>query len=255
MILTIEIMKTLPEAILEYALGSPEGHVLSPKEFLHMGNRTAVDQALSRLSKEGRLIRVDRGVYVAPVQGADHCRPPVAEKVFESLAALSGEQIAPDGATSAIAFGLTKRGQIANGYVTSGRSRTLMLGETKVSLEHAPAWMLALGRGPTGAAVRAIAWMGPDTVDKALTAVRRSLSGSDWLTLVACRASLPSWMARAIGESLAKSPEGHSGSNQFRSVSNSGSGTPPVEAKAPAQVVLNQEASKHAASSARKAKN
>ena len=73
MILTSGIMKTIPEAILAHAHGSPEGRVLSPKEFLHMGNRTAVDQALSRLSRDGHLIRVDRGAYVAP---GVVCMPP-----------------------------------------------------------------------------------------------------------------------------------------------------------------------------------
>jgi hypothetical protein len=44
-------MVTLPEFILLHAKSLPEGGVLSPKEFLHMGSRDAVDQALSRLTK------------------------------------------------------------------------------------------------------------------------------------------------------------------------------------------------------------
>ena len=199
MILTSSIMKTIPEAIREYAQASPEGHVLSPKEFLHLGSRTAVDQALSRLSRDGYLIRVDRGAYVALVQSRSGCRPPSAEKVVESLATLSGELIAPDGATSADTFGLGQ-GLDARGYVTSGRSRRLLLGSVEVILQHAPAWMLALGKGPAGTAVRAMAWVGPDTADKALAKIRLALPDPEWLTLVACRAALPSWMARAIGE-------------------------------------------------------
>ena len=80
MILTSEIMKTLPEAILAYAHRCPEGSVLSPKKFLHMGNRMAVDQALSRLAREGRLIRVERGAYMALVRGQTSGRPPLVEK-------------------------------------------------------------------------------------------------------------------------------------------------------------------------------
>ena len=166
-----------------------------------MGNRTAVDQALSRLSREGHLIRVDRGAYVAPVQGRAGSRLPSTDKVVESLAAHLGELVAPDGVASAMAFGLDEQRPMARGYVTSGRSRTLLLGGVEVALRHAPAWMLTLGNGPAGAAVRAMAWLGPDVVDKALAKIRLSLSSSEWLTLVACRAALPSWMARAIGES------------------------------------------------------
>lgn len=204
MILTAMSANTIPAAILAFALDAPEGRVLSPKEFLHIGNRTAVDQALSRLSKEGLLIRVDRGAYVAPLRSQSGSRPPSADKVVESLAALSGELIARDGAWSAVDMGLVAREDVVPGYVTSGRSRTLLLGGGEIVLKHAPAWMLTLGSEPPGAAVRAIAWLGPDAVEPTLARVRCALSSSDWLTLVACRAALPSWMAHAIGESNAR---------------------------------------------------
>ena len=203
-----------------------------------MGNRTAVDQALSRLSRDGYLIRVDRGAYVAPVQGRAGCRPPSAEKVVESLAALSGELIAPDGATSAIALGLEEQGRVARGYVTSGRSRTLLLGSVEVTLQHAPAWMLTLGNGPAGAAVRAMAWIGPDAADNALAKIRLSLTNPEWLTLVACRAAFPSWMARAIGEFVARDLGQQA--RQPLAVATSGSNAPNVDAETPAEISFNQ---------------
>ena len=60
-------MASLPESILLHAQSLPEGGVLSPKEFLHLGTRAAVDQALSRLTKEGRLLRVAREIGRAHV--------------------------------------------------------------------------------------------------------------------------------------------------------------------------------------------
>lgn len=204
-----------------------------------MGNRTAVDQALSRLSRDGYLIRVDRGAYVAPVQGRTGCRPPSAEKVVESLAALSGELIAPDGATSALAFGLEEQGRVARGYVTSGRSRTLLLGSVEVNLLRAPAWMLTLGNGPAGAAVRAMAWVGPAAADKALARIRRALSDPEWLTLVACRAAFPSWMARAIGESVLREPGWPPARRQLAAAA-SGSDALRVDAETPAAGSFNQ---------------
>lgn len=44
---------SLPEVILRHAQALPEGGVISPKEFLHLGSRYAVDQAMSRLVKAG----------------------------------------------------------------------------------------------------------------------------------------------------------------------------------------------------------
>ena len=48
-------MSTIPRSILSHAESLPEGGLMSPKEFLHLGSRAAVDQAFSRLTKEGKL--------------------------------------------------------------------------------------------------------------------------------------------------------------------------------------------------------
>lgn len=210
MILTDIIMKTLPETILAYAHASSEGQILSPKELLHMGNRTAIDQALSRLARSKLLIRVGRGAYVLPTRGLNCCEQAFIDKVITSYTAHSGELIAPDGAACAATLGLGTQGQISYGYVTSGRSRTLQLGKVELALQHAPAWMLTHGSSPTGTAVRAMAWMGPDMADEALAVIRKSLSVSDWQAFVTCRALLPSWMARAIGASTEGNISGRS---------------------------------------------
>jgi hypothetical protein len=193
-------MKTLPMTILSHARSLPEGGVLSPKEFLHLGSRAAIDQAFSRLTIEGKLLRVGRGVYVGPVSSRFGTRAPAPEKVVESLAAQSGEIVAPHGATAANALGLTQQVPIREVYVTSGRTRKLKLGRSEVLVKHVPRWMLALGTRPAGAAVRALAWMGPEHVGKSLATLRRTLPSSEWSALTSSRAALPSWMARAIGQ-------------------------------------------------------
>jgi len=193
-------MTRLPESILLHAQSLPEGGVLSPKEFLHLGSRAAVDQALSRLTKEGKLLRVARGTYVTPVSSRFGTRAPAPEKVVHALAAQSGEVVTPHGASAANTLGLTRQVPIREVYLTSGRTRKLKLGRSEVMVKHAPRWMLALGPGPAGAAVRALAWMGPAHVGESLAALRRTLPPSEWQTLASARAALPSWMARAIGE-------------------------------------------------------
>ncbi len=193
-------MNTMPETILLHAQSLPEGSVLSPKEFLHLGSRAAIDQALSRLAREGKLLRVSRGVYVAPISSRFGARPPAPEKVVESLAAQNGEVVAAHGATAANALGLTRQVPIREVYLTSGRTRKLKLGRSEVLIKHVPRWMLSLGNGPTGAAVRALAWMGPAHVEKSLATLHSTLSPSEWRELAAARAALPSWIARAIGE-------------------------------------------------------
>ncbi len=197
-------MNTLPEIILQQARSLPEGGVLSPKEFLHLGSRSAVDQAFSRLAQTGKLLRVARGAYSAPVSSRFGSRAPAPEKVVQALAEQSGEIVVPHGASAANALGLTQQVPIREVYLTSGRTRKLKLGRSEVLVKHAPRWMLALGARPAGAAVRALAWIGPAHAGPSLASLRRTLPRAEWQALAAARATLPGWMAQAIGEEAAR---------------------------------------------------
>lgn len=195
-------MSTLPETILHQAHALPEGGVLSPKLFLHLGSRAAVDQAFSRLTKAGKLLRISRGAYAAPVSGRFGVRPPAPEAVVQALAAHHSEIVVPHGANAANALGLTQQVPVRMVYLTSGKDRKLKLGRAEVTIKHAPRWMLALGERPAGAAVRALAWLGPSHAQASLVALHRILPPTEWQALTTARAMLPSWMAQAIGQAV-----------------------------------------------------
>jgi len=188
-------MNTLPETILQQARSLPEGGILSPREFLHLGSRSA---------RAGRLLRVARGIYAVPISSRFGSRTPSPEKVIRALAEQSGEIVVPHGASAANILGLTQQVPIREVYLTSGRTRKLKLGRSEVLVKHAPHWMLALGTRPAGSAVRALAWIGPTHAGKSLALLRRILPLSEWQMLTSTRATLPGWMAQAIGEEAAR---------------------------------------------------
>lgn len=195
---------SLPEAILRYADALPEGGVLSPKEFLHLGSRSAVDQAFSRLARSGKLLRARRGLYTVMLSSKFGEYPPPAGMVAQSIAAKKGEIVVPHGASAANVLGLTEQNPIREVYLTSGPTRTLKLGRMEVPILHAPRWMLALGARPAGTAVRALKWLGPLHVERSVATLRKTLPVSEWQVLVSARATLPGWMAQAIGKEAAR---------------------------------------------------
>lgn len=195
---------SLPEQIAQQAKTLPEGGVLSPKEFLHLGSRAAVDQAFSRLVKSGRLLRVARGSYTPPVTSRFGSRAPAPQKVVESLAAARGDSVVPHGAAAANALGLTQQVPIREAYLTTGRTRRIKLGRSEVIVKQAPQWMFVLGSQPAGAAIRALAWLGREHAQESVRKLHRSLSQFEWQALTSHRASLPAWMAEAIGREAAR---------------------------------------------------
>lgn len=195
-------MKTLPETILDHSRQLPEGGMLTPKDFLHLGSRAAVDQAFSRLAKAGLLMRAARGLYVAPVATRFGERAPAVEKAISSLAQKTHETITESGARSANALGLTTQVPVRDMFLTSGRGRTLTLKAAEVEIRRAPKWMLLLSGTISGAAIRALAWLGEPHVSGAMVKLRELLSPSDWQALGSVRYLLPSWMARAISREV-----------------------------------------------------
>ena len=188
-------MPSSPQQIMTYATTLPEGALLHPKALLHLGSRPAIDQALSRLAKKGRLMRVCHGIYVCPVETRFGPRPPAVEKIVSSLSALWGETIVPCGDAAANALGLTTQMPVQSVYLTSGPNRKLTLGELTVGLRHAPRWQLAAPYRPAGEAVRALSWLGPDEVAASLEVIGRKLSPEDLEELAALRAIMPTWIA------------------------------------------------------------
>ena len=190
--------KHLTERILEHAHRQPEGTPLSAKGLLHLGNRAAIDQALSRLVRRGQLMRAGRGLYVLPVESRFGKRAPELEKTVAGVATQQGERVVASGAMAANALGLTTQVPVRSVFLTSGRGRTLRLGKQELELRHAPGWQLALGDRKAGQAVRALAWLGPEAAAEAVPKLRRALSPDERQELVSIAAQTPDWLAGTL---------------------------------------------------------
>ena len=150
-------MKSLPERIMEHAEATP----ICPAALLHLGQRAAVGQALSRLARSGRLMRIRQGVYMRPIESRfGRCAPGI-EKSLLALSELWGETIVSNGGGAANWLGLTTQNPVRSVYLTSGRSRRLRFGKHPVELRHAPRWQLAAPHRMAGVVIRALAWLGP----------------------------------------------------------------------------------------------
>ncbi|MDI3567372.1 DUF6088 family protein [Bradyrhizobium sp. Arg816] len=193
-------MTPLSSQILEFTKELPEGAPIAAKALLHLGKRAAVDQALSRLTERGKLLRARRGVYLRPVESRFGVRAPSVEKVVEETKVRSGETIVSSGAAAANRLGLTTQVPVRQVYLTSGPSRELHLGKQIVELKHAPGWQLALANRRAGEVVRALAWIGPKTARQALRSVSQKLTPVEVSELKSAAFSLPTWLAKPVSE-------------------------------------------------------
>ncbi len=188
----------LAPRILETVTGLPEGTPISAKGLLHLGTREAVDQALSRLCRRGKLLRAGRGLYLRPIQTRFGTRPPAVSTVLSYLAETTGEIIVPHGATAANALGLTTQVPTREVYLTSGPTRRLKFGAQIVELRQAPRWQLSFAGQPVGEVIRALNWIGPQNGAAAITQLGNTLPPTTVSELLSARGRLPNWLAAEV---------------------------------------------------------
>jgi hypothetical protein len=199
------VSDSLPIHILKQAGTLPEGAIICPKDFLHLGTRPAIDQALTRLWKGGRLLRIGRGLYSAMVQGHFGPRYPYVPELLSSLAAKTGETIVRGEGWAANLIGLSLHVPMREIHLTSGRSRLLQFSKRIVELRHAPSWKLLLGNSLEGSLIRGLDCIGPDYYKELFPSPQawrawRHWPEVAWNDLVRVCSELPAWIAGAIRE-------------------------------------------------------
>lgn len=158
-------MIRIADKIMERVAAHERGKwVCTPKDFLDLGSREAVDQALSRLVKTGQLRRVGHGLYDMPRISHVLGRPAPADldATIAALARRDDVRIMPDGLVAANQLGLTNAVPAKASYVTDGHSRTLKVDGRAIRFRHAgPSVMKWTGR-PSAPVAQALRWLGRD---------------------------------------------------------------------------------------------
>lgn len=172
-----------------------KGAVFTPKDFLDLGGRAAIDQALSRLVDKGVIRRLARGLYDAPRISPKLGRlSPDPDVVAQALARASGGKLQVAGAQAANALGLSTQVPAATEYLTSGPTREVTLGKRVVTLRHASPKVLVAPGSKAGTIVQALRYLGPDGAAQAADRLARTLGDADRRVLKRAAPNAPGWM-------------------------------------------------------------
>lgn len=179
--------------------------VSTPRDFLDLGSRQAVDQALSRLAKAGRLRRIGHGLYDMPriSEVLNGPAPVDLDAAIAALARRDGVRIMPDGLVAANQLGLTNAVPVKASYVTDGHSRTLKIGGRSVRFRHAGPSVMRWAGKPAAPVVQALRWLGCRAAadGEIVSMLNRRLPEYVKLDLLHNSRDLPGWalsLARSI---------------------------------------------------------
>jgi Family of unknown function (DUF6088) len=163
--------------------------VYHAKDFSALGSSSSIWQALSRLTKDGKLRRIGRGLYDFPRHSklAKSVVPPNADAIATILGA-----VAPDDLVAAHGLGLTNAVPVTNAYLTPGPSRKVTVGGVAIQLKHAPSWLLQHRDSTIFRVLQALHWLGSAVTDDTLDKIAKNLT--DTMRKDALRANVVGWM-------------------------------------------------------------
>lgn len=178
----------------------PLGTPFTPRDFLSLCNRTNVGKVLERLAIAGKIKRIRRGIYfcpkVSPYVGEV---PPSTYEVLKVITAASGEILQVQGAEAAKLLGLSTQAPVRESYLTSGRSRKILINNQEVKLRHVSPKKLILAGTQAGIAITALWYLGKEEVTiKTIEIIKKRINPEEFENLLSKKVCMPAWMASVI---------------------------------------------------------
>lgn len=182
------------------------GKVFTPRQFLDLGSRDAVDQALSRHTRSGAMRKLARGLYDLPQVHPQFGQ--VAASTDAIARALKGRdaiRLQPSGAHAANLLGLSNQVPMRVVFMTDGPTRRVKIGNREIVLKRTTPRNMATAGRTSGLVIQALRWLGKHNVDDAVVAkLRRNVPAADREQLLADVHLAPAWIGAILRQVAAK---------------------------------------------------
>lgn len=191
----------LQDVLLNQIIRQGRGKVFTPKDFLELGSRDAVDQALSRLVKDGSIQRLGRGLYYYPPDLSTAWNPslPGSRRDRRRSGASNWKQhcsIRRDGSESAWALhSSTSQAGLPHRWTQQAGSR----GKHEFFVKHVSPKELPIGSRTSATVLQALRYLERDGVDdKVVAKIRKDLSTKHRSQLLPETRYTTDWMAEVV---------------------------------------------------------
>lgn len=115
---------------------SDRGRIIFPADLAYLGSSEAVRQGLSRLVKENKLIRLEKGIYLHPeIDGEIGIIYPAIEEIAEAIARRDKARIIPTGIYALNRLGLSTQIPLKALYLTDGSHRIIKIKNRIISFK------------------------------------------------------------------------------------------------------------------------
>lgn len=112
------------------------------RDFADMNNDGLVTRALSRLEKEGMLVRISQGIYLYPMRNRFGILKPSIDDIAVAIAQKDKAGIIPSGLTALNTIALSTQVTMNAVYLTDATAREIKIGNRTIVLKQLPLFHL-----------------------------------------------------------------------------------------------------------------
>lgn len=197
-------MKSVKDKIKEEIKDKKKGKIVMPSDFEIKYGVENTKKSLLRLTNEGFLERLARGIYLYPEKdellGVLY---PDIETVAVEIALRDNARIIPTGIQALNLLGLSTQVPLNAVFLTDGSPRTIKIGNRKIKFKKASPKNLAAKGRLSGLAIQALKEIGKENITQDdIIKIKGQLKKEDTENIYHDMKLAPSWIANIFGDLL-----------------------------------------------------
>ncbi len=189
-------MQPLANRVISRIRGGGRGAVFPPGLFSDLGGARPVGMILSRLTADGTIRRLARGLYEYPREHPElGTLSPDIEKVAKALAGKDRIRLQPAGAYATNLLGLSEQVPAKVVFLTDGPSRTVKIGRQEIQLRRTTPRNMAAAGKLSGLLMQAFRHLGKEHITpERMAHLKRTLPRKERQQLLKDLRLAPAWM-------------------------------------------------------------
>lgn len=201
-------MKSTHQQIIERINKYDRGTIFFPEQLEYLGSSESVRQSLSRICREGTIIRLSKGIYLFPIIDKElGVMYPSADKVAKAISERDKSRIIPTGIFALNSLGLSTQVPMKIVYLTDGIPRKIKIGNQTITFKQTAPKNFAFTGKRTALIVSALKEIGKENVKESdLSKIKSILLQENKDVVLADAYLAPRWITDII-LSLIKSTE------------------------------------------------
>jgi len=193
-------MESVHQQVLSSIKFMDAGTIFFPEQFDTVGSSESVRQALSRICKDGIIIRLSKGIYLYPYIDRElGAMYPSIERVAKAIARRDKSRIQPTGIYALNKLGLSTQVPMRVVFLTDGITRKISVGKQTITFKQTAPKNFTFQDEMMYMVVAALKEIGKDRVtNKHLQIIKKALASEPIETLKADAHVAPQWITEII---------------------------------------------------------